>query len=181
MGREFSWVLISYQGFLLGPLLPRFPPSSLPFPFPSPALSGLDFSTGGDPTQWVRKCLCGCVECGTCPMNRDLEMTAIAMRWISILPGLSAPAECSAPWMDSSGSLPHSRSEDELCMGVESHMEQANWGVLPGSPGDASAAVCWTGSCWQLCEAAGGSLRPDFLTRCSFTLPDAGAGGRDAL
>lgn len=69
-------------------MLPRFPPSSLPFPFPSPGLSGLDFSPGGGPTQWVRKCLCGCVECGTCPTYRDVELTAIVMRWINLLPGL---------------------------------------------------------------------------------------------
>lgn len=163
MAREFSW-LTCYQGFLLGPLLPRFPPSSLPFPFPSPGLSGLDFSPGGE------KCLCGCVECGTCPMYRDLELTVIAARWINLLPGLSAPAEV---FSSLGGQLWVSPTFQEW--GWAEHRSGAlhrvrELGILLSSPGDAPAALSWAGSCWQLCEAAGGSLRPEFLTQGSSLL-----------
>lgn len=163
MGREFSR-RISYLCFLLGPLLPWFPPFSLPFLFPSPAVSGLDFSPGGGPTQWVRKCLCGCVECGTCPTYRDLELSAIAMRWINLLPGLSAPAEVFCSLGGHLWGLSHTLGVGMSCAPEWSPAQRAGWGVLLGSRGDASPALSWAGSCWQLCQAAGGFPRPASLT-----------------
>lgn len=80
------------SGFPAGTIASTISPFFLP-PSLSHPQSSLDLSPGGDPTRWVRKRLCGCVECGTCPTYRDLELTAIAMRWVNLLPGLGAAAE----------------------------------------------------------------------------------------